>query len=513
MIIDSFDKGAAQYPERAFIDAPGLRLTYAEAEAASHAVARALGKIVVPGGHVAILSPNHPMVPAAMLGVMRSGAVYVPLNARDAIEAIIGFAEFCDVEVLIMHSAYAEHVDALRAGIPTLKRIIGLTDAVEEGGATIAEWLASHHGARVLVRREAGDLAIIKASGGTTGLPKAIMQSHGSLETAYRIGNMCVPPRTDSPAFLIAAPLTHAAGATMIAYAQFGMRNVVATSATPADILETIQREKISHIFLPPTLIYRLIAHETARTGDFSALEVVLYGAAPMSAEKLREGIAIWDNVFVQCYGQAEVPGVITCLSRADHVITDDAKIDRRLASAGRPTGACEVALMDEEGRIVDQGERGEICARGALVSPGYYKNDKATAEARFGDWHRTGDIGVFDDNGYLYVVDRMKDMIITGGFNVYPSEIEQLIWGIDAVQDCAVVGVKDEEWGERVTAVVELKPGQLVTGDQIIALCKAKLGSVKAPKDVLFWDNLPRSPVGKVLKKDIRNTLSEGTA
>jgi acyl-CoA synthetase (AMP-forming)/AMP-acid ligase II len=225
--------------------------------------------------------------------------------------------------------------------------------------------------------------------------------------------------------------------------------------------------------------------------------------------DKLKEGLALWGPVFMQIYGQAEVPGLITCLSRRDHDIRGKPEDSRHLASAGRPTGACEVALMDDDGNIVGPGERGEIVARGELVTPGYFDNPEATAAARAFGWHHTGDIGVFDENGYLYLVDRKKDMIISGGFNIYPSEIEQLIWSHPAVQDCAVVGTPDPDWGERVTAIVELKPGATATAEEIMAMCKARFGGTKAPKHVEFWPTLPRSPVGKVLKKDVRSRLA----
>jgi acyl-CoA synthetase (AMP-forming)/AMP-acid ligase II len=334
------------------------------------------------------------------------------------------------------------------------------------------------------------------------------MQSHRSLLTAYRITNQFCPPQKES-VHLVVAPLTHAAGAATMGLSTFGTRNVLAPSPDPAVVLELIEREQVTHIFLPPTMIYRLLAHPDAKKRNCSSLEYVMYGAAPMSVDKLREGLALWGPVFVQFYGQSEVPGVITCLSRMDHIVSDDPQANKRLASAGRPSGACEVALMDDHGNIVGAGERGEIVARGELVAPGYFNNPEANAEARSHGWHHTGDIGVFDESGYLYLVDRKKDMIISGGFNIYPSEIEQLIWGHPAVQDCAVVGLPDADWGERVTAVIELKAGASVTAEEIISMCKERFGSLKTPKEVLFWEALPRSTVGKVLKKDIRAAFS----
>ena len=507
MIIDSFDVGAAAFPARVFVQGGDQQLTYQEVADASHAIAAALLPNLPANAHVGILSPNHPMMMLAMLGVIRSGAVYVPLNARDSIEDIAWFAQFTDVSVLICHEQYMPHIERLKRELPALRRVAGFTTSVEPGGPSIAQWMIEFAGSRVDVRREGDDIAIIKSSGGTTGKPKAIMQSHRSLEVMYRIGSQFTLPRKD-PVHLIVAPLTHAAGATAMWMARFGTRNVIAPSADPGAILKMIEQEHVTHIFLPPTLIYRLLAHPEARSRDCSSLEYVIYGAAPMAVEKLREGLVLWGQVFMQIYGQAEVPGVITCLSRHDHFVHGDAERDKHLASAGHPSGACEVALLDDAGNVAALGERGEIVVRGDLVSPGYYNNPEATAEARAFGWHHTGDVGVFDENGFLYIVDRKKDMIISGGFNIYPSDIEQVIWSHPAVQDCVVVGMPDADWGERVTAVIELKAGAAVSADEIIEMCRKRFGSLKIPKQVEFWPSLPRSPVGKVLKKDVRAQL-----
>jgi acyl-CoA synthetase (AMP-forming)/AMP-acid ligase II len=204
-------------------------------------------------------------------------------------------------------------------------------------------------------------------------------------------------------------------------------------------------------------------------------------------------------------YGQTEAPGTISCLPPHEHFVQSQVAPDERLASVGRPNPLIRVEIMDDQGRILAQGETGEICVRGDLVMKGYYKAPEKTAEAIVDGWLHTGDIGHLDAEGYLHITDRKKDMIITGGFNVYPSEVEQVIWSHPAVQDCAVIGVPDAQWGEAVKAVVELNAGQQVGADELIALCKDRLGSVKAPKSVEFVDSLPRSPVGKVLKKDLR--------
>lgn len=502
-IIDHFDQGANRYPDRICLQTEDLRLTYAQVQEHSHAIAHALIQRGLGADHVGVLAPNHPMGFVSMLGALRAGATFIPLNGRDAMEDLIWFMQFTKLSALVLHSQFAAHAERIRAGVPTLQTLIGLDQPI--GDQSVLDWCTAYAGERCTSPRTLDDIALIKSSGGTTGRPKAIMQSHRSLLAAYRIINQYTTPAKEQVG-LVVAPLTHAAGATTMGLSAFGMRNVIAPSADPAVILELIERECVTHVFMPPTMIYRLLSHPDVKRRDCSSLEYVLYGAAPMSVDKLREGIALWGPVFVQFYGQSEAPGVITCLTRDDH-----ARDGRHLASAGRPTGVCEVVLMDDDGNILGPGERGEIVVRGELVSPGYYDNPEANAEARQFGWHHTGDVGVFDEGGYLYIVDRTKDMIISGGFNIYPGEIEQLIWSHPAVQDCAVVGVPDTDWGESVTAVVELKQGATVSPEEIIAMCRTRFGSLKTPKQVLFVPALPRSPVGKVLKKDVRARIASG--
>ena len=224
-----------------------------------------------------------------------------------------------------------------------------------------------------------------------------------------------------------------------------------------------------------------------------------------MSVDKLKECLNVFGPVMTQSFGQAEAPMFCTYLSPEEHLVIGSNTKEKRLASCGRQTLQMRVRIMDDEGNLLPANERGEIVVSGNLVMTGYYKNPEATEEVSAFGWHHTGDIGYVDDDGYVYIVDRKKDMIITGGFNVYPSEIEQVIWGHPSVQDCAVIGAPDEKWGEAVKAVVELKPGCTLEEEEVISLCKKALGSVKAPKSVEFWKTLPRTPVGKVRKKDIR--------
>jgi fatty-acyl-CoA synthase len=349
---------------------------------------------------------------------------------------------------------------------------------------------------------------MLVGTGGTTGLPKGVMLSSRNLETMTALTLMGYP-FAGRPAYLALAPLTHAAGVLCFPVMALGGRIVVMRSPDLGRFLELVEQQRITHTFLPPTLIYMLLGHEDVGTADLSSLQCFWYGAAPMSTARLEEALELIGPVMAQLFGQTEAPMMVSMLPPAEHFDPDGTVAKRRLASAGRPAPLVRVGIMDAEaGTLLATGERGEIVVRSSLVMAGYYKDPAATAAAsRFG-WHHTGDIGYLDADGYLFVVDRLKDMIITGGFNVYSAEVEQALMQHPAVRDCAVVGLPDEKWGERVTAVVEPKPGLEVAAPELIEFVKQRIGSVKAPKQIELWPQLPRSRVGKVLKAEVRAEL-----
>jgi acyl-CoA synthetase (AMP-forming)/AMP-acid ligase II len=321
--------------------------------------------------------------------------------------------------------------------------------------------------------------------------------------------HMCEPR---PPVYLLATPMTHAAGVSAWPVMAEGGAIVVHDGVRPDRIFRSIEHHRVSRLFLPPTAIYALLSAPAVRDVDFRSLRHFVYAAAPMSADKLVEALDVFGPVMTQTFGQAEAPMICTCLSPAEHVeALRTPQTRRRLASCGRPSLVATVGIMDDEGRLLGPEERGEIVVRGDLVMDHYYGDPAATAQARRpGGWHATGDVGFRDEDGFVYIVDRKRDMIITGGFNVYPSAVERVLWSHPAVLDCAVIGLPDEKWGEAVTAVVELKDGAGVTREELIALCKGALGSVQAPKDVLFRA-LPRSTNGKVLKRALRDEYWEG--
>jgi acyl-CoA synthetase (AMP-forming)/AMP-acid ligase II len=319
-------------------------------------------------------------------------------------------------------------------------------------------------------------------------------------------------PFEGRPSYLALAPLTHAAGVLCFPVMALGGRIVVMPKPDVGAFLALIERERITHTFLPPTLIYMLLAHEALDATDLRSLQCFWYGAAPMSTARLEEALTRIGPVMAQLFGQTEAPMMVSTLPPAAHFEPDGSVAVGRLASAGRPSPLVTVAIMDpDSGALLEAGERGEIVVRGSLVMAGYYKDPAATAAASTGGWHHTGDIGYLDEDGYLFIVDRLKDMIITGGFNVYSAEVEQALMAHPAVRDCAVVGLPDDKWGERVTAVIEA--GADVTPDELVAFVKARIGSVKAPKQIELWPELPRSRVGKVLKAEVRTQLLEERA
>jgi fatty-acyl-CoA synthase len=263
-------------------------------------------------------------------------------------------------------------------------------------------------------------------------------------------------------------------------------------------VLEQLERDRVTAVFMPPTLIYSLLEDETARTRDWSALRHFVYAAAPMRRDKIVEAQQVFGHVETG-YGQTEAPAIIS------YMPVEDLRDARNLDAVGRAALMTEIAIMDAEGRLLPTGETGEVVVRGDLVMTGYWKQPEKTAEAFHDGWLRTGDGGYLDERGFLFLKDRVRDMIITGGFNVYPTDVENALGQHPAVYDCAVVGIDDDKWGEAVHAAVQLRADEKATQDELVAWVRARLDPVKTPKAVHFFDALPRTANGKVSKKDAR--------
>ncbi|MEJ2871978.1 long-chain fatty acid--CoA ligase [Actinomycetospora sp. OC33-EN08] len=508
-LVDHLDKGSSLDPDAPCLVCGDEVATYADVTRLSGRVASALvSGGVAPGERVAILSANDPTAFTCVFGISRAGAVWCPVNPRNEAAENRELLELFGCTVLFFQAAFAPLVDAIRGALPRLRTLVCLDGDVAWAVGFEAFLTAGRDDS---VDRDAGDdLAMIVGTGGTTGRPKGVMLTGTTLEsmTAITLMSYPWPAGGERPVYLALAPLTHAAGVLCFPVLRRGGAIVIMRSPDVGGFLDHVERHRVTHTFLPPTLIYMVLDHPSLPGRDLSSLQCFWYGAAPMSASRLEEAWTRIGPVMAQLFGQTEAPMMISTMPPADHVRPDGSLARERLSSAGRPSPMVTVAIMAEDGRLLPRGERGEIVVRGSLVMRGYLDDPAATAEAsRFG-WHHTGDIGYLDDDDFLFIVDRAKDMVITGGFNVYSTEVEQALLAHPAVADGAVVGLPDEKWGERVTAVLQLRPGSTVDPAEVTSFVKARIGSVRTPKQVEIWDDLPRSKLGKVLKAEIRAQL-----
>lgn len=509
-IIDLFDKGATLYPDNpAFIDDSG-HYSYRQAQKTSHQIAAALksqefGK----SSHIAVLAPNCALAFLTLLGIFRLGAIWLPINPRNPVAVNADLLARFDGELLLFHSAYAKEAKELATQVPALRKVICI-DEHADFSESLQEMIFDAPCTFPNVEFSLDDTLGIFSTGGTTGQSKGVIVTHRNLATAY--ANLYAHfSYYDNTRHLVVAPMTHTSGTLGCAHFARGGTNVIMSSPTPEGIMQMIEKHQITHLFLPPTVLYMMLAHPNVRQYNYSSLQHFFISSAPCSLEKLKEAVQIFGPVMTETFGQTEAPGVITSKAPRDYLDAHGDVIDSRLGSIGRPSVLVDVAIKTDDGRFATPGEPGEIVVRGDLVSPGYYKNPEATLASRQDGWLHTGDVGVMDHDGFYRIVDRKKDLIITGGFNVYPNEVEQAISHHPAVQECAVIGVPDDKWGEAVKAIVLLKTGAVATADELITLAKELVGSVKAPKSIDFVKDLPRSPVGKVLKAELRKPYWHG--
>jgi acyl-CoA synthetase (AMP-forming)/AMP-acid ligase II len=502
-LVGYLDKGASLGPDAPCLTMGERSLSYAEVQDFSFRVAGALARSGVrPGESVAILSANHPESFACVFGIARAGAVWCPVNPRNEAEENRELLELFDCTTLLYQAAFAPLVAKIRDRLPQLTTVVCLDQGTAQD-PSLPEWLD-----HVVLAEDdvepSDDVSMLVGTGGTTGRPKGVRLTGRNVETMSALTLMSYPFE-GRPVYLALAPLTHAAGVLCFPVMALGGEIVVMPAPDLGEFLTLIERHRVTHTFLPPTLIYMLLAHPALDATDLSSLQCLWYGAAPISTDRLAEAITRIGPVMGQLFGQSEAPMMVSTLAPADHLRADGSIARERLSSAGRPTPLVTVGIMSEDGELLPTGERGEVVVRGSLVMAGYHKDPAATAEAsRFG-WHHTGDIGYLDEENFLYLVDRAKDMIISGGFNVYSAEVERALMAHPGVQDCAVIGLPDEKWGERVVAVLQALPGVELDAAEVQAFVKERIGSVKAPKQVEVWPDLPRSKIGKVLKPDIR--------
>ncbi len=504
-LADYFDAAADKYPDNIAVVDGDVRVTFAQARDTVHAMATALARARDggAGSHVAIYAPNDHRVSLLQLGANLADMAWLSVHIRNTIETNAEVLDYFDASIVFFHSVFEAGVPVLKAKLSKAQLFVCI-DATSAHGPSLEDWLDGSWKPFQNAPENPNEVAFLQPTGGTTGPSKGAVHTHRTLEMMALAVSSAFDV-TPSSRHLVIAPLTHAAGLLALAFCIQGGTNVVIPAFDPDVILGLIEKERITHVFLPPTAVYALLAHPRTKQADFSSLKCFIVGAAPIAPEKFKEAVRVFGPIMYEGFGQTETLVPILVKRPVDYLLDDGSFDEDAVRAAGKAVDVVRVAIMGPDGQLLPAGERGEIVVRSSMVMLGYYKKPEETAAVSTHGWHHTSDVGIIDSRGFVTIVDRVKDMIVSGGFNIFPVEIEKVIQGHPAVLDCIVVGVPDDKWGEAVKAVVQLKPGQSVDEEQIIALCKEQLGSTKAPKSVEFWPELPRSAVGKLLKKDVR--------
>lgn len=490
-------------------------ISFAGLDAGANACAHALASLGVRKGHrVAYLGKNHPLYFEALLGAARIGAVMTPVNWRLAPPEIAYILNDCEAEVVFVGEGFAPVLAKVRGETPHVSHVIGI-DAPDCDGADYRQWRGGFPASAPDSAITLDDDALQLYTSGTTGRPKGAVMTHGSILSSRDPAHESEMREWQQPiegdVTLLAMPCFHISGTgtgigTMVA----GSNAIVLPEYDPTQALDLIERYPISKIFLVPAAIQILLNHPRVHEVDFSRLKYITYGASPIPLELMKQAMDVLGCGFVQMYGMTETSGTIVALDPEDHVPEGSPK----MRSVGTPLAGVEIKIIDEKGEEVPTGTVGEIATRSSKNMRGYWNNPEATAATIDADgWLRTGDAGYLDEDGYLYIHDRVKDMIISGGENIYPAEVENAIYAHPKVADVAVIGIPSEKWGEEVKACVVVKEGEQLTEAEVIAHARKHIAGYKCPKSVDFIPALPRNPSGKILRRELRAPYWEGKA
>ncbi len=463
-----------------------------------------------PGDRVAIVQHNGPELLESIYGALLAGLVAVPINSRLHAKEVAYIASHSDSGAMLHTPEFNESLCQVMSSMPHgLRRI---STAPSTGELDYEQLVANAQPLAGAAHRAPEDVAWLFYTSGTTGRPKGVIWTHQILEHLVLDYLADIESLRPSDLVLHAAPLSHGSGTVALAAIARAAQNVILDTGSfdPKTVFKLIETHRITNIaFIAPTQIVRMLQEFVPGEFDLSSLKCITYGGAPIYSEHLKRALEAFGPIFVQVFGQGEVPLTISYLHKDDHAnFYRDG--DGRLTSSGTARTSAEIAIADDDDNLLPVGERGQILVRGALVMPGYWANESATEQTLKNGWLHTGDIGELDEKGYLYVVDRIKDMVVSGGNNVYPREVEEVLTTHPSVAECVVFGIPDEYWGESVHAVVCLKEGTTASADELIQYCVANLASYKKPKTVEFMESLPKNAYGKVSKREVREPYWE---
>jgi fatty-acyl-CoA synthase len=489
----------------------GRITSFAELDRNTNRVANALKALGVrPGEHITYLGKNSDFYFELLLGAMKAKVVMAPVNWRLAGPEVAFIVEDCKAQVVFVGP---ELIALARNILPLLKSV--RTVITTEGGAPewqdFQPWRDATSDADPGTEVTSRDVALQLYTSGTTGKPKGAMLSHANFLNLVNAGNEAEKPEwnkwTTSDVSLLAMPIFHIGGSGWgLVGLYHGARAVIAREFDPTKVLDFFEKDGITKLFMVPAAMQFVVRQPRARQMDFSRLKYMLYGASPIPAALLKECIEVFKCGFVQLYGMTETTGTIVALPPEDHIAGSE-----RMRSAGKALPGVELAILDAEGNRLPPRQVGEIATRSGSNMAGYWNLPDATARTLDKDgWLRTGDAGFMDEDGYLYIHDRIKDMIISGGENIYPAEVESAICDHPDVAEAAVIGIPDDKWGEAVKAVVALKPGKTATPTDIINFTRERIAGFKTPKSVDFVPALPRNPSGKILRRQLRDPYWE---
>jgi long-chain acyl-CoA synthetase len=482
--------------------------TFQQVDRRTKALAGALAALgAEKGARIGILASNCPQY-FEVFGATRAGTICVPLNYRSVGRELSYLINNADVNTLIVGSEFVNVINSIRRELKSIRSFICL-DADMDDMLNYEALIESRFDDEPSEQAVAADPCALFYTSGTTGRPKGAIHTHRSM-----VAEATLPHRDLSAedVVLCVMPFFHVGGsaANLIPAFAAGATVHIHKRFDETQVLETIEKEKITYTFLVPAMIIRLLEHPAVDRYDLSSLRALGYTGSPMPVEALRRGIERIGEVFFQELGQTETLNM-TLLRQEEHMLDGSAERLKRLESVGRPLAEGEIRIVDEQDRDVPAGVTGEIVARTDRIMEGYWKLPQETAEAMRGGWLHTGDVGKMDKGGYIYLVDRKKDMIISGGENIYSREVEEVLYMHPAILEAAVLGVPDDAWGESVKAVVVLRPGTATSEQEVIEFCKARMASYKKPRSVEFWEELPKTASGKIKKIDIRERFWQG--
>jgi acyl-CoA synthetase (AMP-forming)/AMP-acid ligase II len=510
--IDFLSISNAICPDRECIIFEGKRWSYAEVYERVNRLANGLNELgIKKGDRVGILNVNSNQHLEAYYAGARLGAIFVPLNFRAKEDELNYMISNSEIKLLLVGDRYIDLVNSILPQLPMAIKCISI-DQPRNGMAFYEDIISSSPPDEFIQDIDDEDITILMYTAGTTGRPKGVPLRHSAF-VSYVLENVEPASPEIEEKNLLTVPLYHVAGIQAMLASIYGGRTIVMMRQFEVkEWMEAVQRERATRAMLVPTMLKRVIDDPDFSKYDLSSLRVITYGAAPMPFEVINKAIKLMPWVrFINAFGQTETASTITILGPEDHIIEGteeekEKKLKRLASSIGKPLPDVEIKIVDEEGRTLKPYEVGEILARGPRIMKGYWQDEEKTAKALTPDgWLRTGDMGYMDEEGYIYLSGRGDDMIIRGGENISPEEVENCLFTHPKIEDVAVIGVPDPEWGQEPRAIVVLKEGEKATPEEIMEYCRSRLASFKRPRSVIFVDSLPRSPMGKVLKRVLR--------